>query len=105
MITRLAKKTITFLKLLLSSFLGWVLLAPLSLVIPKTNLVLFVEQTPHRFYDNVKYLNLHLCRHPLANGKAIYLTRSETLRDELTKCGLPVFMEDSLRGKWMMLRA
>ncbi|MDX9972393.1 MAG: CDP-glycerol glycerophosphotransferase family protein, partial [FCB group bacterium] len=66
---------------------------------------MFVEQTPHRFYDNVKYLYLHLCRHPLANGKAIYLTRSETLRDELTKCGLPVVMEDSLRGKWMMLRA
>ena len=78
---------------------------PFALIIPKKNQIVFLEQSPERFYDNVKYFYLYLCRQPLGDIGCVYLTRNEDLFNELKKHGLPVAMENSLRGKILMLRA
>ncbi len=97
-------KTVTLLKLIISSLFGWIILVPLALVIPKKKQIVFLEQSAGKFYDNVKYFYLYLCRHPLDDIKCVYLTRSKGLYNELNIRGFPVAMESSLRGKWLMLR-
>jgi CDP-glycerol glycerophosphotransferase len=90
--------------LLLPLVVGWGLLVPLALLIPKRRgLILFIG-FPGLFADNGKYLFLHASRQP--DGMTpMFLAVSDAQFDLLVAAGLPVVRAGSLKAVWLQLRA
>lgn len=90
--------------LLLPLLVGWGLLVPLALLMPKRRgLVLFIG-FPGLFADNVKYLFLHAARCP-AGATPMFLAVTDSQFDLLVAAGLPVVRAGTWRAIWLQLRA
>lgn len=81
---------------------GWLVLIPLTYLIPKDNKLILFKGTS----NNVKYLFFHACRQPAADGAKLYfMTRNKHLSGQFKKYGLPVLEYPSLHSFWKMFRA
>lgn len=82
--------------------IGWVVLIPLTYIIPKDNKLVLFKGTS----NNVKYLFFHAYQQQAADGTELYfMIRNKHLTDQFRKYGLPVLDYPSLRSFWKMFRA
>jgi CDP-glycerol glycerophosphotransferase (TagB/SpsB family) len=92
--------------LLLQLIVGWVLVVPLSFLVPKQrNLLLFIGAGKGQFRDNVKYLFLYFHKSKPEELEFYFLTENNQTRDELNEEGLPVILYPRLTSIFKMLRA
>ena len=96
------KKSQLFLQLIV----GWLLIVPLSFLVPKQkNLVLFIGAGEGEFRDNVKYLFLYVCRKKPADLRFYFLTENSRTQEAFDQKGLPVILYPRVATLFKMLRA
>lgn len=86
--------------------LGWGIIVPLScLIYRKKDLVVFIGKNRGKFFDNVKYLFLHLHRSETKTAKYYYLTERKCVNKMLKQNDLPVLFYPSIYSMYILLRA
>lgn len=98
-----------FLKGLVYRFIvGWLFFIPLSIIIPKKDIVTFIPRNKERFADNTKYFYLYL--HNLqkqgkTNFQSFYLCENDLLYERLVEARLAPIKYPGLKGFWILLRS
>lgn len=90
-------------------FMGWVVSASLSRIIPKKkNLVVCIPRSRNAFAGNTKYMFLYLLElkeTKRENIEVFYLCENRKLYDDLREHGLPVLFFPGWKAVWTLLRA
>ena len=77
--------------------------ALLSCIPKKKGLVLFTAWFGEKYIDNSRYVYEYFLEH--SNYSPVWMTSNPTIYAQLQKEGKPVVKKDSLRGKWLTVRA
>ena len=69
--------------------IGWMILVPLSYIIPKKNRIVFITRFSNNFDGNLKYLFLYMLNETDIDYEIFFLTESKKIKKELSSNKLP----------------
>lgn len=100
----IATEILRFIKSTFFGLIGWILIVPVALIIPKCKkTIAVIGRYDGEFSDNTKYFFLQSIE-KLHEYRIFFLTQRKDVKENLSECGLPVYRYPSPFSIFLLLR-